>query len=130
MVAAVSAVLGVAIAVLLAIAASGRFPAGFVHVIEPNPGPRADFLVLTLGGSLLLLAVLAYVGVAQFFARHRSARPSPSLASESIARRAPSPAAIGVRCVDEQRRIGAIGYGHSRRWPSSWRDSSVQPRSL
>ncbi len=90
---AVPAAAGVAVGAVLAVLASGLFPAGFVHQIEPNPGLRADFAVLAVGAAALLLGLLAWAGVALLIAGTSRAGRVPSLTAGTIARRAPSPAA-------------------------------------
>jgi hypothetical protein len=96
--AAMPAIAGVLIGVTLAVLASGMFPAGFVRGIEPHPGVRVDPLVLVVGGALLLLGLLGWVGLSLLLGRHTPAVTMPSRASELVARRAPSPAtAAGAR---------------------------------
>ena len=91
--AAMPAIAGVVAGVTLAVPASGVFPTGFVRVIEPHPGIRVDPLVLVVGGTLLLVGVLGWVGLSLLLGRHTPALTTPSRASELVARRAPSPAA-------------------------------------
>lgn len=55
----VVAVCGAAGAVLLAAAASGRFPFGLGRRAEPDPGLSLDVLVLAVGGALLVLLVVS-----------------------------------------------------------------------
>ena len=86
------------VGVTLAVLASGVFPAGFVRMVEPHPGLRVDPLVLIVGGALLLLGLLGWVGLSLLLGRHTPAVTMPSRASELVARRAPSPAtAAGAR---------------------------------
>ena len=60
--AAIPAIAGVAVGVTLAVLASGIFPAGFVREVEPYPGLRNP-LVLVVGGAVLLLGLLGWVGL-------------------------------------------------------------------
>jgi hypothetical protein len=95
--AAVPAILGTALGAVLAVAASGFFPTGFVRRIEPDLGVQVDTGVLVLGSLALVVAVLVWVGVTLLL-RPRHAPAGPSIASEALARNAPSPAAAtGVR---------------------------------
>ncbi len=93
----VPAVAGIALCTVVAVLASGVFPAGFAHSIEPTPGLRADFAVLAVGAVLLLVGLLVWVGLALLVA-HRRPAARPWFARERIARSAPSPtAATGIR---------------------------------
>ena len=93
----IPAVTGIALGTVVAVLASGVFPAGFARSIEPNPGLRADFAVLAVGAASLLVGLLVWVGLALLVARHHSAG-RPWFARERIARSAPSPtAATGIR---------------------------------
>jgi FtsX-like permease family len=111
--AAVPAVAGVVIGALFAVVASGQFPAGFVRALEPNPGTSVDVVALTATGALLLVGVLAWVGAALLIARHRSAPANVPPVSDSIARRAPSPAAAtGIRfALTSNERLGRSAAG-------------------
>jgi FtsX-like permease family len=91
--AAVPAVVGLAGGVVLAVLASGLFPAGFVRALEPDPGLQVDLASLAAAGGILLLALLAWVGVAALTTGAVRARRTPSRAGETIARRAPNAAA-------------------------------------
>ena len=82
---------------ILAVAASGLFPTGFVRRIEPDLGVQVDTGVLVLGSLALVVTLLVGVGVA-LIVRPTHAAAGPSVASETLARSAPSPAAAtGVR---------------------------------
>ena len=95
--AAVPAIAGTALGAVLAVAASGFFPTGFVRRIEPDLGVQVDAGVLLLGGLALVVALLAWVGVTLLL-RPTRAPAGPSIASETLARSAPNPAAAtGVR---------------------------------
>jgi putative ABC transport system permease protein len=91
--AAIPALGGIAAGTIFAVLASGLFPAGFVHEIEPNPGLRADLVVLIVGGGVLLLSLLGWVTVALLTARPSSAGRTLTRTSETFARRTPSAAA-------------------------------------
>ena len=76
----------------------GWFPTGFVRFLEPDPGRRIDVAALAVGGAVLLVAVLAWVGAASLVAARNRTRRSPSRSTEMISRHAPTPAAaIGTR---------------------------------
>jgi hypothetical protein len=90
--AAVPAVVGVALGIVVAIAASGQFPAGFVRGIEPTPGIRVDALALGVGALLLLVVLLVWVAIALRWP-HRSHGTRRVQLSDLVARSAPSPAA-------------------------------------
>jgi hypothetical protein len=96
--AAVPAAAGLVGGVLLASAASSRFPVGFVRLLEPDPGIKFDATALGLGALALFVLLLVWVAVA-FVAQGRTpVRTKPSLTTESLVRRAPGPAAaLGVR---------------------------------
>jgi hypothetical protein len=91
--AAVPATLGIVVGAALAVVGSGIFPAGFVRVIEPDPGIRVDARTLALGAALLLTGVLVWVTVAVVGRGRIRSRRDPSRFGEVFARRAPSPAA-------------------------------------
>ncbi len=94
----VPAGVGVAAGAVLAVVASGWFPTGFVRFLEPDPGRRIDVVALAVGGAVLLVAILAWVGAASLVAARNRTRRSPSRSTEMISRRAPTPAAaIGTR---------------------------------
>jgi FtsX-like permease family len=67
-------VIGVALAIVLAVAASPLFPLGLVHRVEPDPGMRVDALALALGAAAIGLCLVAVIA----FAARRSARPVPN----------------------------------------------------
>jgi ABC-type lipoprotein release transport system permease subunit len=90
--AAVPAILGTIIGATGAILGSGAFPAGFVRALETDPGVRFDATVVVGGGLGLLAGMLAWVGVALITANPDRAQRSRTL-RESVARRAPGPAA-------------------------------------
>ncbi len=71
--AAVPAIAGVVVGVVLAVVASGIFPTGFVRVIEPHPGVHVDPLVLMVGGAVLLVGVLGWVGLSLLLGRRTPA---------------------------------------------------------
>ncbi len=62
---------GLAIAVLAAIALSGRFPVGIARQLEPDPGTTVDVAVLALAATaqLVLLIVLAVISAARLVAK-------------------------------------------------------------
>ncbi|MCU1427654.1 MAG: hypothetical protein JWL83_1654, partial [Actinomycetia bacterium] len=91
--AAVPAAGGVGVGAVFAVLASGIFPAGFARSLEPKLGLRVDVVALAAGGALLLAALLAWVGMSLLGARRERLERTPSRAGESLARRAPSPAA-------------------------------------
>ena len=68
------------------------FPAGFVRVVEPTQAYLLTRWCWSLGGALLLLGLLGWVGLSLLLGRHTPAVTMPSRASEVVARRAPSPA--------------------------------------
>jgi ABC-type lipoprotein release transport system permease subunit len=91
--AAIPATIGIIGGVVVAIAASGWFPAGFVRQLEPHLGIHIDVTALLFGGAVLLLCVLVWVGVSWLLFGHDRVRSRPAGASESVARRLPNPAA-------------------------------------
>jgi hypothetical protein len=108
----IPAIVGIAVGMVIAVLASGLFPAGFARPIEPNPGLRADFAVLAVGAASLLVGVLVWVGLALLVARRHSAG-RPSFAAEKIAKKAPSPAAAtGIRfALTSSERVGRSMIG-------------------
>ena len=91
------AIVGTALGAVLAVAASGFFPTGFVRRIEPDLGVQVDTGVLLLGGLALVVALLAWVGVTLILRPNR-APAGPSIASETWRGARPNPAAAtGVR---------------------------------
>ena len=91
--AAIPATIGVLGGIMVAVAASGWFPAGFVRRLEPHLGVHIDATALLCGSALLLICLLVWVGVSWLaFGRDR-VRSRPSSVSESVALRAPNPAA-------------------------------------
>jgi putative ABC transport system permease protein len=96
--AAVPAAAGVATGAAVAVAASGLFPAGFVRVLDPHPGPRLDVGTLGVGGGVLLAAVLAWIAAAVLTTGAARAPRPPSRTAALFAERAPGPeAATGTR---------------------------------
>jgi ABC-type lipoprotein release transport system permease subunit len=96
--AAVPAVSGLVVGIVIAVAASGIFPAGFVRSVEPHPGVRVDATLLGVGSLGLLVAFLAWVAVALLTFGPRYSRRSRSAAHDVITRRSPSAtAAVGAR---------------------------------
>jgi hypothetical protein len=91
--AAVPAVVGISIGVAVAVLASGLFPAGFVRVLEPDPGLHVDVGVRTGTAGLLLVGVLGWVTVAVLTGGAIRARRTPPRAGAMLLQRAPSPAA-------------------------------------
>lgn len=73
-------VLGSVVAIGLAYAASGIFPIGFAHRLEPTPGARLDVLAHLGGGLVLVVVVLTAVAVTLLLGRDpetATARQSP-----------------------------------------------------
>ena len=87
---------GAVVAVLVAVVASDRFPRGIAAAIEPEPGRRADFVVLATG-VLVLVLVTALLGAAAGTGdRARSGRASK--VGQVLPRLGLGPAALsGVR---------------------------------
>jgi hypothetical protein len=108
--AAVPVAIGVALGAVIAIVASGIFPAGFVRTIEPHSGVRVDVTALLLGGGVLLVGMLAWVTVALFAVRPARRTRSRSATSDAIAKRAPSAtSAVGARFALTTRGGSAVG---------------------
>ena len=107
--AAVPAVAGVGLGVAGAVLASNVFPTGFVRAIEPHPGIRVDAGVLITGAVLLVLGLLAWVGIAFVSTRRPRARHVRSHSSQTITRRAPTPAAATGTNFALTRRDGSAG---------------------
>jgi ABC-type lipoprotein release transport system permease subunit len=96
--AAVPAMLGVGVGVVVAIVASGRFPTGFVRRLEPTLGIRIDATVLAFGALGLLVLLLVWVGIALYADRSTRKERSAPAAAEALTRRAPNAAAaVGMR---------------------------------
>jgi ABC-type lipoprotein release transport system permease subunit len=91
--AAIPAATGVVAGIAVAVASSGWFPAGFVRRLEPHPGVRVDPAPLLLGGAIVVTCLLLWVAVAWLTSGRDRLRSAPWPLSESIARRAPDPAA-------------------------------------
>ncbi|MEP7201277.1 MAG: FtsX-like permease family protein [Ilumatobacteraceae bacterium] len=90
--------IGSLVGAVLAIAPSGFFPFGFVRVLEPNPGMRADWAVLVGGAAIFigLLTLWTVVALALTGWATRTMQASPVV--EAIATRAASPTvATGMR---------------------------------
>lgn len=106
---ALSAVLvGLGVAVALAIGASRWFPIGAAAAVEPDPGTDVDALVLGAGAALLLLAfaamtLLASVATIRAARRSHPARRSP-LAALVAGLGLPVSLAIGTRFALERGR--------------------------
>jgi hypothetical protein len=93
----VIAAVAVALAAVLAMAASGIFPFGFVRRVEPDPGLHGDLLVLGVGAAVITLGILGWVGAMIRFRRPASPMHRP-VAVDSVAARCPTTAmATGVR---------------------------------
>ena len=69
------------------------FPAGFVRVLEPEPGVRIDLRTLVVVGGLLVAGVLCWVAAAMIAAGRRQRWRTSVLPAAAIADRAPTPAA-------------------------------------
>lgn len=107
---------GAVIAAVVALLASPLLPTGLARTAEPDPGFRADVLVLTLGivGTVLVLSAAslwpawrasrASVNPAERWSRRRVSRAGVALTSAG----APVPATVGVRMALER------GRGRSR----------------
>jgi putative ABC transport system permease protein len=94
----VPAVAGIVIGAGLAALASGRFPTGFTREIEPHTGIAPDAVALGIGGALLLLSLLLWVGVAFTLENRARSRRVATSSATSFVERFPSPtAAIGTR---------------------------------
>jgi ABC-type antimicrobial peptide transport system permease subunit len=95
--AAIVVVSGLVLAVAGAMSASGLFPFGFTRPLEPDPGVRAETVVLLLG---VLLLVIGLVGWVALMTRPQQAASSASGSSTltAVAGRCPTPTmATGVR---------------------------------
>jgi ABC-type lipoprotein release transport system permease subunit len=93
---------GAVIAVAVAVAASGSFPTGLARIVEPDPGPRFDPVVLPLGGVLTVLAVGLLAIPPAWRAAHRGLElhPGGNVRFRTAAVRLPNlhpSAAVGVR---------------------------------
>lgn len=90
-----------AIATIGAIALSPLFPIGLARSAEPSVGIDADWVVLTIGATLTVLAVLG-AALLVSFGRARTASRTPSRLARMIAasRPVPSTAATVVRSQD------------------------------
>lgn len=97
--AAIPVLCGTLAGVAIAVALSGRFPAGFVRTIEPDPGLRIETAVLLVGAAAFVVAVLAWLLIALMFRRGPARlRERPAVAVEAIATRAgPATASTGLR---------------------------------
>lgn len=82
----------------LAVTPSGRFPFGFVRVLEPKPGVRVDWPVLAGGAALFIIALTLWTVAALTLSSRatRSVRPSPLV--EVVATHTSSvTAGVGIR---------------------------------
>lgn len=95
----IGSLLGAAVAVL----ASDRFPFGFVRVLEPTAGFRADWMMMGAGAALFVIALTLWtVGALAFRGRAPRARPSPIV--EALATRSGSATAgVGLRLAFTRR---------------------------
>ena len=111
--AALPAIVGMTVGAGLATLVSGVFPTGFVHMIEPHPGMRADFVAFVLAAVPLVLAVLCWVGIAVANDDRVPAHARRGGQVARIAEWAPSPAAaLGARFALMRREPrGASTYG-------------------
>ncbi|MEP7201529.1 MAG: FtsX-like permease family protein [Ilumatobacteraceae bacterium] len=110
---ALAAASGVAVAILVAAAASPLMPIGPVRRVEPRPGMDIDFTVLAVGG----LAAIAILVVSSAWVAWREVRPARRSASRAIATgnigrtagaRLTPPAATGVRfALGDRNRVAA-----------------------
>ncbi|HET7489647.1 MAG TPA: FtsX-like permease family protein [Acidimicrobiales bacterium] len=96
--AAVPVVVGAALAAVLASAASGAFPAGFVRRIEPYPGVRPDWPLLLAGAAALAAVLIGWTVLVLLLARRVPApRPPSALVEWAAARARSAPLATGLR---------------------------------
>jgi hypothetical protein len=96
----IGSVLGAVVAVL----GSGRFPFGFVRVLEPHPGIRVDWPVVLAGAALFVVALTLWtIGALALSGRqNRAVRPSPVV--EALATRSGSATAgVGLRLAFSRR---------------------------
>ena len=113
MVGAVGAIVG-------AVLASPLFPIGVAAKAEPDPGIRFDATsigvgFLVIGGSVLLVAVIAGLRTARA-TRPRAQAVTPSLPARATAESgAPPPVAVGVRFALD-RGVSATRSRCGRRW--------------
>jgi ABC-type antimicrobial peptide transport system permease subunit len=108
--AAASVVVGIVLAVVLALLVSDTFPTGFARNLEPNPGIRFETRVLVPGALLLVVGLLLWTAVA-VAVRPIGRRLQPSPVVERIASGSPSPtAATGVRFafIRGERDVGSV----------------------
>jgi hypothetical protein len=90
---------GAGLGLTLSLAASNRFPTGFVRQIEPDPGLRFDGWVVVASAVVMVIALVGWVALGGFAATRR-ARPAPHRAtvSDALAARLPGSALpAGVR---------------------------------
>jgi|GEM_PF-4774228 len=96
--------IGSLLGAMVAVLGSGRFPFGFVRVLEPYPGIRVDWLVV-LGGAVLFVVALTLwtVGALALSGRQsRAVRRSPLV--EALATRSGSATAgVGLRLAFSRR---------------------------
>ncbi|HEX9259660.1 MAG TPA: FtsX-like permease family protein, partial [Acidimicrobiales bacterium] len=109
--AAMATVAGSVGAAVVAYAASGRFPTGFVRQLEPDPGLRFDAVVHVLGAILLAVALVAWTLVGVVAARSQG-QPGHSRVVEIVASQVrPLSLATGIRFAfgrtGQSRRVAA-----------------------
>jgi hypothetical protein len=94
------AVAGAALAALVAVALSPRFPIGPARVAEPDPGLRVDTPVLVLGAVVIVLLTLVSVVPAALLRSRRSGgaqRAATAISSNAARAGLPAPAVQGIR---------------------------------
>ncbi len=91
-----------AIATIGAIALSPLFPIGLARSAEPSVGIDADWVVLTIGATLTVLAVLG-AALLVSFGRARTASRTPSRLARMIAASRPVPSTAGRFLLDGDR---------------------------
>lgn len=87
--AALPVVTGTVIGIGLAWSVSGAFPTGFVRLVEPAPGVRFEALVLLVGATAFLVAVLVGVAIALRVRPRASSARGPAVLIDRIADRSP-----------------------------------------
>lgn len=95
--------IGSLLGALVAVLGSNRFPFGFVRVLEPTPGIRADWIIM-LAGAVMFVVALTLWTITALVVVDRAKRVRPSPLVEALATRgASATAGVGLRLAFTRR---------------------------